>query len=412
MLSACYPVHARDSQGHLMTSSSPAKPDDTALYVLTAVLFIAYLCVGMALPSVPVHVSGTLGFSNLWAGLATGTAFLATLVTRAPAGSFADQRGVKPAVMLGLAIYLVGAWTAAASDLPIFPAGLAYVLLLTGRVLVGCGESLVTVGAIAWGVAVVGPARSGRVLAIMGAAIYGALALGAPVGLALMDRFGFAPTMLIGAALPALGLLAVRGMPGLAPQPTVDRPPFRSVLSRIWLPGSVVGLQGIGFAAISSFFVLNFRALGWSHAALGLTAFGAGFVLVRVFFGSLPDRVGGLRVAIASLAVEAAGQALIWTATDPVHALAGAFLTGLGCSLVFPAMGREVVRHVEPRLRGTAIGGFSAFQDLAYGLTGPLAGLVADRAGYGSVFLIGAVAAAAGLAVAIGLQRARRPFAA
>lgn len=62
---------------------------------------------------------------------------------------------------------------------------------------------------------------------------------------------------------------------------------------------------------------------------------------------------------------------------------------------------------VQPHLRGTALGGFSAFQDLAYGLTGPLAGLLADRAGYDSVFLIGTVAAAAGLLIALSLYRVR-----
>jgi MFS family permease len=112
-------------------------------------------------------------------------------------------------------------------------------------------------------------------------------------------------------------------------------------------------------------------------------------------------------VAIGSLAVETLGQVLIWSATDPVLALVGAFLTGLGCSMIFPAMGREVVRLVEPHLRGTALGGFSAFQDIAYGLTGPVAGLLADRAGYSGVFLIGAGAAAAGLVIALSLRRAQ-----
>ena len=88
-------------------------------------------------------------------------------------------------------------------------------------------------------------------------------------------------------------------------------------------------------------------------------------------------------------------------------ALLGAFLTGVGCSMVFPAMGREVVHRVEPHLRGTAIGGFAMFQDAAYGLTGPLAGLLADRTGYGSVFLIGGCAATAGLLIALLLWRAQ-----
>jgi predicted MFS family arabinose efflux permease len=51
--------------------------------------------------------------------------------------------------------------------------------------------------------------------------------------------------------------------------------------------------------------------------------------------------------------------------------------------------------------------GYTAFQDLAYGLTGPLAGLLADRAGYDSVFLIGAAAATAGLLIALCLRRAQ-----
>ncbi len=112
-------------------------------------------------------------------------------------------------------------------------------------------------------------------------------------------------------------------------------------------------------------------------------------------------------MAIGSLVIEAIGQLLIWSAHDPMLALAGAFLTGLGCSMVFPAMGREVVHLVEPHLRGTALGGYAAFQDLAYGLTGPVAGLLADRAGYGSVFLVGSAAAAVGVLVALQLRRAR-----
>jgi hypothetical protein len=42
------------------------------------------------------------------------------------------------------------------------------------------------------------------------------------------------------------------------------------------------------------------------------------------------------------------------------------------------------------------MGGFAALQDLAYGGTGRLAGLVADRFGYGVVFLVGGLAASHG----------------
>ena len=187
--------------------------------------------------------------------------------------------------------------------------------------------------------------------------------------------------MAVSALLPCLGLLAIWRMSGVAPHAQDVRPSFLSLMGQIWRHGLIICLQGIGFAAIGAFFALFFLDRNWSSAGLGLTAFGGGFVLVRVLFGHLPDRFGGLPVAVSSLAVETIGQVLIWSAPDPGLALAGAFLTGLGCSLIYPAMGREVVHLVAPHLRGTALGEFSAFQDLAYGLTGPIAGLLADRAG-------------------------------
>ena len=393
--------------GTPMTSTPARDPAQGRLLLLTAILFISYLCIGIALPIVPVYVTTRLQLGNAWAGLGIGIAFLATIATRGYAGGISDRRGAKLAVGRGLAFYMAGALVSLIADVSLPSAWIAYAGLLAGRLLVGLGESLVGVGIVAWGIGIAGPARSGRVLALIGAAIYGALAVGGPIGVALLGRIGFAGAMAISAVLPCLGLLAIAFIDGVPAHPDTSRPSFLSVMSRIWLHGSIVCLQGIGFAAIGAFFTLYFLDRQWSYAGLGLTAFGTGFVLMRVCFGHLPDRMGGLRVAIGSLAIEAVGQVLIWGAHDPALAFAGAFLTGLGCSMIFPAMGREVVQLVEPHLRGTALGGFAAFQDAAYGLTGPLAGLLADRAGYGSVFLIGGVAAGIGLLIAASLRHAR-----
>jgi len=67
-----------------------------------------------------------------------------------------------------------------------------------------------------------------------------------------------------------------------------------------------------------------------------------------------------------------------------------------------------VVRRIPPHLRGTAAGGFAAFQDLACGLTGPVTGLLADRFGYGVVFLTGGLAASLGFALVIAIVRKDR----
>ena len=391
-----------------MTSSMTRAPADRRLLLLTAVLFLSYLCIAIPLPIVPVFVTAKLGYDNVWAGLGVGIAFFATIASRGLSGTFSDKRGARLALRRGLIFYAAGALICLGGGLMSATPLAAYGVLLGGRLLIGLGESLVTVSVIAWGVGMVGPARSSRVLALMGAAMYGALAVGGPIGVILLDHLGFAAAMAVSALLPLIGLLITWRMPGVPAHPDAARPSFFSVIGRIWRHGAIVGLQGVGFAAIGAFFVLYFRDQHWAYAGLGLTAFGSGFVLVRILFGHLPDRVGGLPVAIVSIGVETLGQVLIWSAPHPAFALAGAFLTGLGCSMVFPAMGREVIRLVDPHLRGTALGAFAAFQDVAYGLTGPLAGLVADRTGYGSVFLIGAVAAASGFVMAGYLRHRQR----
>jgi predicted MFS family arabinose efflux permease len=75
-------------------------------------------------------------------------------------------------------------------------------------------------------------------------------------------------------------------------------------------------------------------------------------------------------------------------------------------------MGVEVVRRVPPHRRGTAAGGLAAFQDLAFGLTGPPTGLLPDRVGYSVVFLIGSLAAALGFALILTIGREDREQAA
>jgi MFS family permease len=183
------------------------------------------------------------------------------------------------------------------------------------------------------------------------------------------------------------------------PVQATARIPFTRVLGSITRPGAALFLQGVGFAAIGAFITLLFDSMHWANAGLALSGFGAAFVLVRLLAGHLPDRMPGFLLASVSFLVEILGQVLLWKAPNGAVALTGATITGLGCSLMFPSLGVEVVKAAPPQNRGTALGAFAAFQDVSYGITGPLAGIVAAGAGYKPVFLIGALAAVCGLFV-------------
>ncbi|WP_251976082.1 MFS transporter [Salinicola avicenniae] len=383
------------TRSHAVAGISPTRH----LIVLTVSLFLSYLCVALSLPVVSVYVNQHLGLGDTLGGLAVGITFLATILTRNLAGRLSDRYGGRHAMFRGLALYALASLVCLASSLVSATPLLAYAGLLVGRLLLGLGESLTIIGMVSWGMGLGGPARSGRVLSLMGMGMYGAFVVGGPLGLALYHQFSFAGLMGLAGLLPLLGALLVRSVPADTPV-AGERQSFWRLIGRIWKPGAAVGLQGVGFAALGAFISLYFLDEGWPWAGWGLSGFGLGYVLVRLLCGHLPDRLGGTRVAMVSLAVEACGQALLWQATGPGMALVGAFLTGLGCSMVFPAMGLEAVRRVPASQRGTAMGGFAAFQDVAYGATGPVAGLFAGAFGYANIFLLGLLAALLGLWVA------------
>jgi len=374
---------------------------------IIAALFCGYLAVGLPLPVIPIFVHHNLGFSNLIVGLVIGIQFLATVLTRGYAGKLTDHHGGKRSALQGAGVCALGGLLYLVAAMPGLSPAISLSVIVVGRLAAGFGESQFVTGCVSWSIASVGLHRAGMSMSWTGIAMFAALAIGAPVGMALYQTYGLEAAMAACIVAPLIAaVIAFREVSYTSP--AGRRLPFFSVIGQIWREGLGLMLQGVGLSGLTAFASLYFAARNWGHAGLVMTAFGIGFIFVRLVLGSLPDRMSGYRVALWSLAVEAIGQAMLWVAPHEVVALAGALVTGLGCALVFPALGVEALKRVLPANRGTAMGAFVAFLDIAYGLSGPAAGAIAGQFGYAAVYLFGVVCALLGAAL-VATARSPKP---
>lgn len=347
--------------------------------------FASYLTIGLPLAVLPGYVHDVMGYSAFWAGLVISLQYFATLLSRPHAGRYADLLGPKKIVVFGLCgCFLSGLCYLLAALCGGWPV-VSLALLCLGRIILGIGQSFAGTGSTLWGVGVVGSLHIGRVISWNGIVTYGAMAMGAPLGVLCYSLIG-----LHGLALTIMVVALV------------------AVLGRVWLYGMALALASAGFGVIATFITLYFAAHSWQGAAFTLSLFSVGFICVRLVLGNTITRFGGVPVSLACFIIESLGLLLIWLAPSAWMAGVGAFLTGSGFSLVFPALGVEAVKQVEEQNQGTALGTYSAFLDLALGLTGPLAGWVAGFYDLATLYLLAAIVVALAFLLIFRVHRQQR----
>ncbi len=363
--------------------------------------FICYLSIGLPLAILPAYVHLRMGYSAALAGLVISIQYIATFLSRPWAGRISDHAGAKVSVLWGMgACTLSGVLLLGAAALHRNPAWLSLASLLASRLVLGVGESLGSTGSTLWGITAVGPEHTAKVISFNGVATYGALALGAPLGVVMEQQWGLASLGLVTIAMCGASFLLASGK---RPVPVVpgEHLPFRDVLGRVTPHGMALALGGVGYSVLATFVTLFYASRHWNGAALCLTAFGAAFIAARLLFIHAITRFGGFQVCMVCLGVESLGVLMLWRAWSPWMAFGGAALAGFGFSLVFPALGVEAVKRVPERSRGTALGVYTVFADVSFFLVGPTAGAVIGEFGYASAFLFALACVIAALGIVI-----------
>lgn len=371
------------------------------LGLLWSAVFAGYVALGATIQVLPPYVTGRFGASAAVAGWAVGIAFAATALSRPVAGWFADAGRSRVFVRLGGLLTAVG--------------GAGHLLanlvgeILVVRIVMGAGEAALFSAAIPWVLASVPAEEKGKVAGWFGLSMWGGLA-GGPVLASTVLYFGSIRAVWV--VVTVLGLLSflLVSLVSAPESPPELRSPFsvRGLLPRgSAAPGVVFGLSAYGYGAINAILVLYLHSRNSAAANYALAVFAVAFLVTRFLGSPLVTRWGGWRVWFVVIGIEAAGMLLLAIpGLGTVGALTGTALAGVGVSLMFPGTVAVTLGRTGRTAPGTSVAVMTSFWDLGLLVAGPLSGLVADRAGYGTAFAV----AAGVVAGALLLGLATRPL--
>jgi predicted MFS family arabinose efflux permease len=228
-------------------------------------------------------------------------------------------------------------------------------------------------------------------LAIFGVSGMLPISLAGLLGDAILSHSGFTTLFLVAASIAVLALLLA------LPLHDAPRDPLRHVevsrgframaRQRNLLPLWWISLIfAIALAAMFTFLKPFVMDTGTGTVGGFFTGYAGVAILVRLFFGWLPDRLGAVRVLLPALAVLATGFFMLAGATTPAEVMAAGMLCGLGHGYTFPILfGLVVTRSLEAE-RGSAMALYTGLFDVGVLLGGPSLGFIIDHAGYSTMF--------------------------
>lgn len=367
----------------------------TRAFVLLAVADLAYFtAVGVAVHTLPLYTTGPVGSDEAGAGLAFGAFGITALLCRPFAGRLSDSRGRLPLLVAGAVLAGIGMLL-----LPLVDTLLAVVLI---RLLQGVAEAAFFVASFALLADIAPPERIGEAVSYNSLGLYLGLAMGPPLGEALLSARGYDEAWTGAAVLCAVaaGLTLLIAEPERAHAEGHGR-----LLHRPGIPASLgffASLAAIGgFLAFAS---LHSAEVGMENTSLALLVYGLVVVVCRIAFARVPDRLPALPLGAASLVTIAAGMAAIALWTTPVGLMVGVVVAAVGVTFSTPAFYSAIFATASPAERGAAAGTASLFIDLGLGF-GPIClGLVARSEGIPAAILTGAGLALAGAAWVVHLS--------
>ena len=402
---------------------------DPALRWNLVTLFVAGLCfwAGLAglLPALPLYIE-EFGGSGQQVGMVMACFGLGLLATRPTMARLTDERGRKPALVIGIiAIAMAPLSYLVVQYLPTYTWAFnlfnqswiiesPIVLMMIFRGFHGVSIAAFVTGYSALVADLAPPDQRGELIGYMSLVNPIGMALGPALGGYLLGGFSFSLVFLAMAGIGAVGLFCSisvyepeRLLPPVASAASrstesSEKPRFWSLLwlPAIRIPALILLLVGIAFGSLATFIPLYAREnelvlnVGLIYAASAIASF-----TIRVLVGKASDRLGRGRFISLGLVFYTLSMVLLWVAQGVPWVLLAGVVQGIGGGMLIPMVAALMADRSTTHDRGLMFGLCLTGFDIGISLSGPIMGWFADVTSYRDIFGVAAMMTALGLLI-------------
>ncbi|MEO1623291.1 MAG: MFS transporter [Cyanobacteria bacterium J06632_3] len=387
------------------------------------IFFAASLCFwgGLAgmLPNLALYV-GSFSASNQEIGWVMAAFAVGLLFLRPKMSRLVDQRGRKPALLIGVSVIAIAPLLYLAVRL--VPQGTLLLPLLGWQInssvaLLACVRAFHGISVAAFSTAyttavadMAPPQHRGELISTMSLASPIGMAIGPALGGYLSDSFTL--SFLTMTALGCVGTLCIllsQEPPRSVIDPQRTKPETKGKQSfSFWrllftppirIPALMLFVIGIAFGSIVAFVPLYVQARAWDiNVGLIYTASAIASFSIRTFTGTASDHLGRGRFISFGIACYALSMLLLAISSTPNMLLLAGVFQGAGAGTTIPIIAALMADRSHPSERGLTFGLCLTGFDLGIALAGPLMGQVADYTGsYALVFGLASALSFAGL---------------
>lgn len=352
-----------------------------------------------------IHLPGRiqeLGAKEAELGRILATHALMAALLGPVVGKLMDRHGRRPMIRIGSVLGTgVSIWYVLLARL-----GPEVYLL---RAIDGAASTLLYTSMFAYAAELVPAHDRTRGIALFGASGLLPFGISGLLGDAILARADYHTMFVTAAALWTLGAIVCWSLPEsqrLPERAQSQHGLLQVALQRELVPIWWVALAFFGcMAGVLSFMKSYVLATGYGSVGVFFALYASVALSLRVFLGSLPDRVGLRRMVLPAVGCYALGVLAVANAGGSASLLFAAALCGVGHGYGFPVLLSLVHARARPETRGTATGVYTAIDWLGNLLTPPLIGWLIERAGYASGFAALGAVGLLGVAVFYALDR-------